>query len=163
MNVMATAISSTSIMVTWTHPMFMNTIDDYFIDWEPFGLPSGVLLQGGSTQIHCYSFPVMVKRSVSPHMVRRKRTNLPLCIEVMSFNITGLEEYINYNVSVIATNNAGNGTRGFDTALTMPAGACIHMFLEQTYCVQLLCCRDSLLYVRTYVRVCWDEHKADFY
>jgi len=129
MNVMATAISSTSIMVTWTHPMFMNTIDDYFIDWEPFGLPSGVLLQGGSQEILCESFRLpgpTRKRSVSPHMVRRKRNGFPLCTDFMSFNITGLEEYINYNVSVIATNDAGNGTRGFDTALTMPAGACIH-------------------------------------
>ena len=144
MNVMATAISSTAIMVTWTHPMFMNTIDDYFLGWEPTGLPSGVLLQGGSTQIFCYS----------ANQIARKRSVLPLCTEIMSFNITGLEEYINYNVSVSASNSAGNGARGFDTALTMPAGACTHIVPEQTHCVQILCCRDSLLYVRTYICMC---------
>ena len=116
MNVMATAISSTSIMVTWTHPMFMNTIADYFVVWEPIGLPSGVVLQGGSIEIIC--------ESVS--MGRRKRSIFTPCINVRSFSITGLEEYISYNVSVIASNSAGNGARGFDVALTLPAGNLMH-------------------------------------
>ena len=133
MNVMATAISSTAIMVTWTHPMFMNTIDDYFVVWEQFGLPSGVLKEGGAEEILCESFNTHArKRSVSPHMVRRKRSRFPFCTEFTRFNITGLEEYINYTVSVIASNNAGDGTRGFDTALTMPAGVCIRTYVFRT-------------------------------
>ena len=85
MNVTAMAISSTSIMVTWTHPMFMNTIADYFVVWEPIGLPSGVALQGGSTEILCDRV----------NLVRRKRTfPYPPCTTFTSFNITGLEENI---------------------------------------------------------------------
>ena len=115
MNVTATALSTTSIQVTWAHPMFMNTIDDYFVSWEPFGLPAGVQLQGGSAEIDCESFNLFSGR-------RRKRTGSPPCTDFMEFTITGLEEYINYNVSVIASNDAGNGTSGFDMALTLPAG-----------------------------------------
>ena len=133
MNVMATAISSTAIMLTWTHPMFMNTIDAYFVVWEQFGLPSGVPKEGGGDEIICESFNTHArKRSVSPHMVRRKRTGFTFCTEVTSFNFTGLEEYINYNLTVFAFNDAGNGAGGFDTALTMPAGVCIRTYVFRT-------------------------------
>ena len=42
------------------------------------------------------------------------------CTDVMEFNITGLEEYVNYTVMVIASNDVGNSTSGTDTALTLP-------------------------------------------
>ena len=45
---------------------------------------------------------------------------MPNCTDVMEFNITGLEEYVNYTVMVIASNDVGNSTSGTDTALTLP-------------------------------------------
>ena len=89
----------------------MNTIDDYFISWEPFGLPDGVVLQGGMAEIQC----------VSPNIPGRPILPMANCTDVMEFNITGLEEFINYRVMVIASNDAGNGTSGTATALTLPA------------------------------------------
>ena len=86
----------------------MNTIDDYFISWEPFGLPDGVVLQGGMEEIQCAS-------------ANTPDAGMPNCTNVMEFNITGLEEFINYRVMVIASNDAGNSTSGTDTALTLPA------------------------------------------
>ena len=107
MNVTATATSPTTINVQWVQPPFVNTIDDYFISWEPFGLPDGVVLQGGMEKIQCTV--TAGKRSVS------------ICTNLMEFNITGLEEFINYRVMVIASNDVGNSTSGTATALTLPA------------------------------------------
>ena len=108
MNVTATATSSTTINVQWVQPPFMNTIDDYFISWEPFGLPDGVMPQGGMAEIQCVS-------ANSPMLP------MTSCTDVMEFNITGLEEFINYRVMVIASNDAGNGTSGTATARTLPS------------------------------------------
>ena len=48
-------------------------------------------------------------------------TGMPNCTDVMEFNITGLEEYVNYTVMVIASNDVGNSTSGTDTARTLSA------------------------------------------
>ena len=130
MNVTATANSPTSIMVTWTHPMFMNTIDDYFIVWEQFGLPAGVLREGGSEEILC--------DSVNSLITKRKRNVHPPCVDFTSFNITDLAEYTYYNVSVIASNDAGESARGFDTALTMSAGMFQNKHIMYSMCQ---CCK----------------------
>ena len=108
MNVTATATSPTTINVQWVQPPFMNTIDDYFISWEPFGLPDGVMLQGGMAEIQCAS-------------ANTPKNGTANCTDVMEFNITGLEEFINYRVMVIASNDAGNGTSGTATTRTLPA------------------------------------------
>jgi hypothetical protein len=108
MNVTATATSPTMINVQWEHPPFMNTIDHYFVSWEPFGLPPAVTLVGGMMEINCVSANTPVLGTTN-------------CTDVMEFNITGLEEYVNYTVMVIASNDVGNSTSGTDTALTLPA------------------------------------------
>ena len=107
MNVTATATSPTMINVQWEHPPFMNTIDHYFVSWEPFGLPPAVTLGGGMMEINCVSANTPVLGTTN-------------CTDVMEFNITGLEEYVNYTVMVIASNDVGNSTSGTDTALTLP-------------------------------------------
>ena len=107
MNVTATATSPTMINVQWEHPPFMNTIDQYFVSWEPFGLPPAVTLVGGMMEINCVSANTPVLGTTN-------------CTDVMEFNITGLEEYVNYTVMVIASNDVGNSTSGTDTALTLP-------------------------------------------
>ena len=86
----------------------MNTIDDYFISWEPFGLPDGVVPPGGMAEIQCASANTPV-------------AGMANCTNVMEFTITGLEEFINYRVMVIASNDAGNSTSGTATARTLPA------------------------------------------
>jgi hypothetical protein len=107
MNVTATATSPTMINVQWEHPPFMNTIDHYFVSWEPFGLPPAVTLVGGMMEINCVSANTPVLGTTN-------------CTDVMEFNITGLEEYVNYTVMVIASNDVGNSTSGSDTAQTPP-------------------------------------------
>ena len=107
MNVTATATSPTAINVRWEPPPFVDTIDHYFISWTAVGLPRGVFLSGGMEEIDC----------VSSNTPLLGRVN---CTDVMEFDITGLEEHIEYQVMVLASNDVGNSTSGMDTERTLP-------------------------------------------
>lgn len=110
MNVMATTLSTTEIQVTWSHPPFNETIDQIFVNWVP-SVPAGVPYTPGSTEIVCSSDnnPVM---------------GMLNCNNITEFTILGLQEYITYAVTVIASNNAGNSSTGSATNTTMPASEC---------------------------------------
>ena len=114
MNVNATATSPTTIQVQWEHPPFMETIDHYFISWNPINLPEGVILEGGMEEIDCVSPNTPVLGSVN-------------CTDVTEFNITGLEEYVEYRVTVIASNDVGNSTSGMDVERTLPDGGLLRL------------------------------------
>ena len=113
MNVTATATSPTKINIRWEPPPFVDTIDHYFISWTPVGLPRGVFLGGGMEEIDC----------VSSNTPLPGRVN---CTDVMEFNIAGLEEHIEYQVMVLASNDVGNSTSGMDTERTLPDGEYIY-------------------------------------
>ena len=139
MNVTATATSPTTINVRWEPPPFVDTIDHYFVSWMPVGLPRGVFLGGGMEEIDCVS------------------SNTPLpgyvnCTDVMEFDITGLEEHIEYQVMVLASNDVGNSTSGMDTERTLPDGE--YMPTTHTYVFTVhtnAALQMMFMYIRTYV------------
>ena len=117
MNVTATATSPTTINVRWEPPPFVDTIDHYFVSWMPVGLPRGVFLGGGMEEIDCVSSSTPLPGRVN-------------CTDVMEFDITGLEEHIEYQVMVLASNDVGNSTSGMDTERTLPDGEYIHTYIQ---------------------------------
>ena len=147
MNVTAMATSPTTINVRWEPPPFVDTIDHYFISWTPVGLPRVVFLSGGMEEIDC----------VSSNTPLLGRVN---CTDVMEFNITGLEEHIEYQVMVLASNDVGNSTSGMDTERTLPDGEYIHAGFTCTYahmtnkCVQLNYSHETLAVIYHTCYIC---------
>lgn len=107
MNVTAISPSPTSLLVSWDPPSFAETIDHYFISWSPVELPTGVLLEGGMLEEDCVSANAPVLGTAN-------------CSDVVDFTITGLEEYVEYRVTVVASNDVGNSSGGSTTERTLP-------------------------------------------
>ena len=141
MKVKATATSPTTINVHWEPPPFVDTIDHYFVSWTPVGLPRVVFLGGGMEEIDC----------VSSNTPLLGRVN---CTDVMEFDITRLEEHIEYQVMVLASNDVGNSTSGMDTERTLPDGeymyAHIRIYLLTVHTITAL----QKVYVCMYVYIC---------
>ena len=116
MNVTAMATSPTTINVRWEPPPFVDTIDHYFVSWTPVGLPHGVFLSGGMEEIDFVSSNTPIPGRVN-------------CTDVMEFDIAGLEEHIEYQVMVLASNDVGNSTSGMDIERTLPDGEYIHAYV----------------------------------
>ena len=85
--------TQTSLEVNWTIPAGSGPIDSIFISWEPLGDLAGMPAFSGTMSINAAD---------------------------TSFNITGLEEFITYNISVRFVNIGGNGPPETIEGITQP-------------------------------------------